>query len=165
MKRLALVLGVAVVAASLAASTAAPGSAATIIRETITAPFFETDVPHDCRPGVTGTVQATEVFSYQSVETKSGFHMVGKIADSGRIDWSDGTYTIIDSVDRFALNAVGKGTEVFTLTHKDSGDFYSADGTFQFRATFHLVEHVTVTDGNVTRVEFQRGHIHFVGDC
>ena len=165
MRRIAFVLVVAAAAASLAASTAAPGSAATIIRETITSPFSEADVPHDCRPGVTGTVQATEVFSYQSVETKTGFHIHGKFVDSGRIDWSDGTYTIIASVDRFAMNAAGKGTEIFTLTHEDSGDFYSADGTFEFRATFHLVEHVTVTDGNVTRVEFQKGHIHFSGDC
>jgi hypothetical protein len=35
---------------------------------------------------------------------------------------------------------------------------------FEFRATFHLAEHVTVTDGAVTRIEFVRD-FHFFGDC
>ena len=166
MKRIALVLGfTALLATLVAAATASSARAAIIVRETITAPFSETDIPHDCRPGVTGTLRATDVFSYQSVETAEGFHIAGTIADSGRIDWSDGTYTIIGSVDHFAFNAGGKGTEVFTLAHVDSGDFYSTDGRFLFRATFHLVEHVTVTDGEVTRIEFERGHFHFFGDC
>ena len=166
MKRIAFALGIAVlVAASVAATTASLVQAATIVRETITTPFSETDIPHDCRPGVTGTLQGTDVLSYQSVETANGFHITGTIADSGRIDWSDGTYTIIESVDRFAFNAVGKGTEVLTLAHEDSGDFYSADGSFEFRVTFHLVEHFTVTDGDVTRIDFERGHFHFFGDC
>ena len=166
MKRIALVVGIAaLLAASVAVAMASPTSAATIIRETITVPFSETDIPHDCHPGVTGTLQGTDVFSYQSVEAAQGFHIAGTFVDSGQIDWSDGTYTIIGSVDHFAFNAGGKGTEVFTLAHVDSGDFYSTDGRFLFRATFHLVEHVTVTDGDVTRIEFERGHLHFFGDC
>lgn len=166
MRRISLVLGVvALLAASVVAATASSASATTIMRETITAPFSETDIPHDCRPGVTGTLQATDVFSYQSVETAEGFHIAGTITDSGRIDWSDGTYTIIGSVDHFAWNFVGQGTEVRTNAHVDTGDFYSADGAFEFRETFHLVEHVTVTDGDVTRIEFERGHFHFFGDC
>ena len=166
MKRIALALGVAaLLAASVAAATASSAPAPTVIRETITTPFSETDIPHDCRPGVTGTLQGTDVLSYQSVETAQGFHSAGTFLDSGRIDWSDGTYTLIESVDHFAFNAGGTGTEVFTLAHEDSGDFYSVDGVFEFRATFHLVEHVTVTDGAVTRVEFERGHLHFFGDC
>ena len=166
MKRIALALGFAsLLAAAVAAATASPAVGATIIRDTITTPFSETDITHDCRPGVTGTLQGTDGFSYQSVETAQGFHVAGTIVDSGRIDWSDGTYTLIESVDHFAFNAVGTGTEVFTLAHEDSGDFYSADGALEFRATFHLIEHATVTDGDVTRVEFERGHFHFFGDC
>jgi hypothetical protein len=163
MKRISLVLGVvALLAASVAAAMASSASATTIMRETITAPFSETDIPHDCRPGVTGTLQATDVFSYQSVETAEGFHIAGTITDSGRIDWSDGTYTIIGFTDHVSFTAARAGTTVFTNAHEDSGDTYAADGAFLYRGTFHVVERMTVTDGVVT-VEFERGHFHFFG--
>jgi hypothetical protein len=80
-------------------------------------------------------------------------------------DWTDGTYTIIESIDRFSFNAVGNGTTVNTVAHEDSGNTYSADGVFLYRSTFHAVERFTVTKGDVTRVEFDRGHFHFFGDC
>ncbi len=107
----------------------------------------------------------TDVLSFQSVETSLGFHIVGKDGGTGRIDWTDGTYTIVESIDRFSFDAVGNGTTVNTVAHEDSGDFYSADGVFQFRDTFHEVEHITVTKGDVTRVEFERGHFSLFGDC
>jgi hypothetical protein len=137
---------------------------AIVSRDTVTTPFFETGVPHDCRPGITGTVTGTDVTSTQSVETSTGFRIHGKNVDSGRIDWSDGTYTLIQSVDHFSFSAVGEGTTTFTDTHKDAGDFYSADGVFQFRDTFHEVEHFIATNG-VVRVDFAKGHFHFFGDC
>jgi hypothetical protein len=144
---------------------AGPASAAPIIiRETVSSPIFETGVPHDCRPSLTGTIVGTDVLSYQSVETAQGFHIHGTIVDTARIDWSDGSYTLTESVDRFSFNAAGQGTEVFTETHKDSGDFFSPAGVFEFRATFQEVAHVTVTDG-IVRVDLQKGHFHFFGDC
>jgi hypothetical protein len=152
---------------TIAAGTAmtAPASAAPIIiRDTITTPIFETAV-HDCRPGVTGTVVGTDVLSFQSVETPQGFHFEGTFKDTGRIDWSDGSYTLIESVDLTSFNAVGQGTTVFTNAHTDAGDFFSSSGVFEFRDTFHLIEHTTVTNGDVTRVDFERGHFHFFGDC
>ena len=42
----------------------------------------------------------------------------------------------------------------------DVGDTYAACGVFLYRGTFHVAEHMTVTDG-VVRVEFERGHFHF----
>ena len=105
-----------------------------------------------------------EVLSYQSVETRLGFHIHGTIVDTARIDWSDGSYTLTESVDHFSFNAVGQGTSVFTETHTDEGDFFTAAGVFEFRATFHEIEHFTVIDG-VVRVELNRGHFHFFGDC
>jgi hypothetical protein len=63
-----------------------------------------------------------------------------------------------------SFDAVGHSTTVFTETHTDAGDFFSADGVFQFRKTFHETEHLTVTDG-VVRVELDHGHFHFFGDC
>jgi hypothetical protein len=160
-----LLSGSLLAASAAAAAFAAPAmGSATVIRETITTPFFESGVPHDCRPGVTGTVTGTDVTTTQSVETATGFHIHGTSSGPGRIDWSDGTYTLIDSVDRFSFTAALHGTTTFTNTHKDSGDFYSADGVFQFRDTFHEVEHFIVTNG-VVRVDFAKGHFHFFGDC
>jgi hypothetical protein len=109
-------------------------------------------------------VTGTDVTSFQSVESSTGFHVDGTAVDSGRVDWSDGTYTLIQSVDHFSFNAVGQGTTTFTNAHKDAGDFYSADGVFEFRDTFHEVEHFTVTNG-VVRVDLSKGHFHFFGDC
>jgi hypothetical protein len=167
MKEIALRLAAAALL-TIAAGTAmtAPASAAPIItRDTITTPMFDTGIPHDCRPGVTGTLVGTDVQSFQSVETPQGFHFEGTFEDTGRIDWSDGSYTLIESVDLTSFNAVGQGTTVFTNAHTDAGDFFSSSGVFEFRDTFHLIEHTTVTNGDVTRVDFERGHFHFFGDC
>jgi hypothetical protein len=166
MKRTALALATTTLmtlAMGLVTGSPAAGSA-TIIRETVTTPFSETGLTHDCDPGVTGEITGIAVTTTQSVETATGFHIHGTIGGPGRIDWSDGSYTLVDSVDRFSFNAVGKGTTTFAETHVDSGDFYSADGVFQFRQTFHEVEHFTVTDG-VVRVDLARGHFHFFGNC
>jgi hypothetical protein len=168
MKKIALGRAVAAllgIAASTAMAVPAPASAAPIIiRETITSPIFETGLPHDCRAGITGTIVGTDVLSFQSVETPHGYHIHGTEADTARIDWNDRSYTLIESVDHFSFNAVGHGTTVSTEAHKDVGDFFSASGLFQFRDTFHEIKHFTVTDG-VVRVEFEKGHRHFFGDC
>jgi hypothetical protein len=155
-------LGLFMVAALIGGTASA---APIIIRDTITTPFSETGLTHDCRPGLTGTFVGTDVLSFQSVETPQGFHFMGTFTDTGRIDWSDGSYTLIESVDTTSFNAVGPGTTVFTNAHTDAGDFFSPSGEFEFRDTFHLIEHITVTNGDVTRVEFEMGHFHFFGDC
>ena len=166
MKKVALGLAVtALLAISAGTAMTAQASAAPIIfRDTVTTPIFETGLTDDCLPGLTGTIVGTDVMSYQSVETLHGFHIHGTFSDTARIDWSDGSYTLVEAVDHFSFDAVGRGTTVFTETHTDAGDFFSADGVFQFRQTFHEIEHLTVTDG-VVRVEFDHGHFHFFGDC
>jgi hypothetical protein len=166
MKKIALGLAVtALLAISAGTGMTAPASAAPIIiRDTVTNPIFETGLTDDCRPGLTGTLVGTDVFSFQSVETPQGFHIEGTFGDTARIDWSDGSYTLIESFDHFAFNAVGQGTSVFTEAHTDAGDFFSASGVFEFRITFHEIEHFTVTDG-VARVDLNKGHFHFFGDC
>jgi hypothetical protein len=147
----------------LAAGSPAAGSA-TIIRESFSTTSSESGLTDDCRPGLTGELNGVGVTTTQSVETATGFHINGTIAGTGRIDWSDGTYTLIDSIDHFAFDAVGKGTFTFSETHVDSGDFYSAEGAFEFRQTFHEVEHFTETNG-VVRIDFAKGHFHFFGNC
>ena len=167
MKRVTLTLIASVLALAPGASTASLASAAAIVtRDTITTPFTESGVPNDCRPGVTGSLEGTNVFDFQTVETEEGFHITGTISDSGRIDWSDGTHAFFESTEHFAFNAVENGTTVFTLAHQSSPTTYSAEGAFLYSFTFHFVAHVTVTNGDVTRVEFEKERlVHTFGDC
>ena len=167
-KPIGLALGAAaLLAISAGAGMATPASAAAVVtRDSITTTLSDTGIPDDCRPGITGTIVGTEVFSFQSVETAEGFNIVGTTSGTARIDWSDGTYSILEGVHRFSFDAVGKSTTVYTETiTKDLGDTYTADGVFLFRNTFHHVEHFTVTDGEVTRVDFERGHSHVFPEC
>src|SRR6266536_591022 len=119
MKRIALGLAAtALLAISAGTAMTAPASAAPIIiRDTVSTPIFEPGLTDDCRPGLTGTIVGTNVFSFQSVETLQGFHIQATSVDTARIDWSDGSYTLVDSVDRFSFDVVGQGTTVFTETH------------------------------------------------
>jgi len=167
MKRIMLALVVAVITIAAGASTTEPASAAAIVtRDTITTTFTESGVPNDCRPGVTGSLEGTNVFDFHSVETDEGFHRTGTFTDSGRIDWNDGTYAMFESTEHFAFNAVENGTTVFTLAHQSSPTTYSAEGAFLYSFTFHFVAHVTVTNGDVTRVEFEKERlVHTFGDC
>jgi hypothetical protein len=170
MKRITRAVAVAVLAIATGATgttlaTAGPAAGrATIIRESERVPVSESGLTDDCRPGITGEINGIAIITTQSVETDTGFHIHGTIDGPGRIDWSDGSYTLIESVDHFSFNAVGTGTNKFSETHVDSGDFYSADGVFLFRNTFHEVEHFTESNG-VVRVDFAKGHFHFFGDC
>lgn len=164
MKRITFTIAIAILVTMAIATTAAPATAAAeVIRDTIISTGGESGVPDDCRPGVTGDISGTEVVDLQSVETSTGFHEHGTTTSAGRIDWSDGSYTIIESVDHFSFTA-GWQTTVFTNAHEDSGNTYSASGVFLSRLTFHLVERFTVT-GGVVRVEFERGHFHTSGEC
>ena len=166
MKKIALGLAVtALLAISAGLAMTAPASATPlIIRDTFTIPTFEAGLTDDCRPGLTGTLVGTAVISFQSVETAQGFHIHLTINGPGRIDWSDGSYTLIDSVDHTSLHDVGQGTGVFAETHTDGADFYSAAGVFEFRRTFHEVQHFTFSNG-VVRVDLNQGHFHMFGDC
>lgn len=160
-RTLATVAGAAVLLLALAA----PASAVAIVtRDTVTTPIFETDLRDDCRPGITGVLIGTDVVSYQSVETSQGFHIVLMVVDTGQIAWSDGTHTIIEAISHVSFVDTVAGTTVSTVAHQDSGNTYSADGVLLSRATFHIVERLTVSDG-VVRVQFERGHFHFFGGC
>src|SRR5215211_4874843 len=146
MRKLASV--VAVLLTSFAATIAnVPASAgATVLRGTTESPIGDAGLTDECRPGITGELSGTEVVNFHSVETATGSHVAGTTTDTGRINWSDGSYTIIRSVDHFAFNT-GPHTAVFNLAHEDSGDTYSASGAFLFRLTFRSVERFTVTGG------------------
>ena len=165
MSKTRALFGVLVLTAVVAlAVTALPGwAAATVVRGTEEMPIGQTNLTDECRPGITGELSGTTVTRFRSTETANGFHIAGTTTDTGRIDWSDGSYTIIGSVDHFAFNT-GPRTTVFNLAHKDSGDTFSASGAFLFRLTFHSVERVTVV-GGIPHAEFERGHVHIFGNC
>jgi hypothetical protein len=158
------VLAISLFGAGAGVSTAAPAiAAAVVIRDAISTPFSDLGLTDECRAGITGDLSGTEVVESQSVETSTGFHVVGTITETGRIDWSDGSYTVAEGVDHFSFTT-GTQTTVFTKAHQDAVNTYSASGEFLFMLTFHIVERFTVS-GGVTRVEFERGHLHSFGDC
>ena len=160
LRRCAPILG----AVALSIAIAGPASATTTVGGgTITSPILESDLPNDCRPGITGTLVGSDVFHYHQVQTAQGYHLEATETSSGRITWSDGTYSLIESVDHSAFNA-GSRTTIFAVAHEDSGNDYTVAGVLVSRVTFHEVEHVTVTDG-VVQVSFDRGQVHHFGSC
>jgi hypothetical protein len=82
---------------------------------------------------------------------------------TGRIAWSDGTYSLIESVEHISFNTE-TGTEVKTFAHEDSGDLYSADGVFVSHFTTHSISHVTTSNGEVW-VDFDRSRLNLFGAC
>jgi hypothetical protein len=159
--QLAIVFGAAALSLSLTSTAAA---SAVVSRGSVSTPILEVGLPDDCRPGLTGSLEATDLVTYQSVETSQGFHVVLTVVDSGQIEWSDGTYSVIDAVGHVSFIDTLAGTSVSTVAHRDSVTTYAADGTYLTRATFQIVERLTVTNGEV-QVEFERGHLHFFGGC
>src|SRR5260370_1070615 len=130
---------------------AVPAAAAvTITRDTITQSFSESGIPDDCRPGLTGTIVGTAFITFQRVDTSLGFHIDETETDTGTITWSDGSYSIIESVDHLTRNIFDSGMRVRTDAHQDSALTYTADGVFIYRETFTQIEHLTFIDGVYT---------------
>jgi len=167
LRRIALALGAAaLLALGAATALATPASAAAIV--TIDYGTTSSSDPgepliDDCRPELTGTIFGTGEFRYETVETSEGFHFNGTETGTARIDWSDGSYSLIKVKDHYSFNA-GNGIKavVFTLPHVDTVTNYTADGEFLSRSSLHHIEHFTVING-VVRVDFDR--FHFVGGC
>ena len=169
LRRLALVAIAALAAAACGAMTLAAGASAQalVMRQTITSPGpTETGLTDGCHPGTTGTISGTDTLNFQTVQTANGFHFRGTDVANGRIDWSDGSYTIIGSTDHLAFDIRFGTTTVQNEAHVDFGDNYSATGVFLFHQTFHETTHITVTNGVVVRVSFEFNHQHVFGsDC
>ena len=151
---IAAVLAVGVTAAMTASASAA---AAVVTRVSITVSGGPDPVQSDnCGPGM---ISGTDTFTYTSVQTPTGgFHIAGSEVANGRIDWSDGRYTMIGFTDHFAFNT-NAGTTVNPLAHTDFMDTYSAGGVLESQGTFHSVEQVVVTNGTIVRVEFDHNHM------
>jgi hypothetical protein len=150
---IAAVLAVGVTAAMTASASAA---AAVVTRVSITNSGGPDAVQSDnCGAGM---LSGTDTFTYTSVQTpRGGFHIAGSEVANGRIDWSDGRYTMIGFTDHFAFNTNAR-TTVNPLAHTDFMDTYSAGGVLESQGTFHSVEQVVVTNGTIVRVAFDYNH-------
>ena len=159
--KLALSTTAALLAVGVTAATTATASAAAVVtRASITTTSTDTIPSDSCHPGATGTLTGTDTVTYTSVQTPTGgFHIAGTDTGTGRIDWSDGSYSLIGSTDHFSFNATA-GTTVNTDAHTDFADNYSADGVLQSQGTFYSASHYTVTNGVIVRVAFDFNHIH-----
>jgi len=160
-RRLAAILGAVALLVLLAPAASAE---ATITRDTITIATVDTGLTDDCRPGITGTLVATLVINFQRVDTQDGFHVDETDTSAGLLTWSDGSYSIVSSVDHFTRNIFDSGMRVRTLTHEDSVNTYTADGVFLFRLTFQEVQHITFIDGAYV-VNLDYGHFRTFGAC
>jgi hypothetical protein len=159
-KAAAATIGVAILMVGLTAPASV--AAATVTRGTIVEPLIpEQGIPDDCRPGITGSIAGTHTLDFHSVETSHGSKFIGTATDVVKLTWSDGSYTLGQSVDHFTF-INGSVASVNTNAHVDSGDTYSADGVFLYRTTFHLVHHYTLVNGEF-KSQFETDHIHFFG--
>lgn len=150
---------------------------ATVLRFEFTTPFTDF-VPDDCRPDITATVTGTEVLVGQRVDTpppSSGFLLHGLITSTFTIQFSDGSYGVGESRDRFAAPFVvnGPGQEKaisgFTFAHVDTVTVYDAGGQVIGTNTFRAVEHITFKDlpplggppgdNDLIRVDFLHGRL------
>jgi hypothetical protein len=158
----------ALLAIAAATALAAPASAAAIVTfdyHTESGGGADEPLIDECRPGLTGTIFGTGEFRFVTVETAEGFHLNGTVTGTARIDWSDGSYSLIKVRDDFLFNTHFGGTTVFTLPHVDTVLTYTAEGEFLSGNRLHHVEHITVTDGDVVRVDFDHFHFNLFGDC
>jgi hypothetical protein len=160
MKRIlppALLSTAAFLTVGVTAPTTAPASAAAVVtRASITTIADPQPIQSDhCGAGI---IFGKDTFTYTSVEAPTGgFNIAGTDVATGRIDWSDGSYSLIGSTDRQAFHA-NAGTTVFSDAHTDFADNYSADGLLESQGIFYAAEHVTATEGVIVRVDIDYNH-------
>ena len=163
------------IAAAVLVPTGTAHAEATLVRFEFTTPFTDFVPTDDCRSDLSATVTGTEVLVGQRVETpSSGFRLHGLITATFTIRFSDGSYGVGESSDRFAAPEVINASQqtaisVVTFAHVDSVTIYDAGGQVIGTATFRLVEHITFKDlpplggppgeNDIIRVSFERGRL------
>jgi hypothetical protein len=148
--------------ATLTVGIIVPASAAGITRQTTVMPINDQGLTDECRPGITGTLTGTETIKFQEV-TSQGDHQIGTVTDVINITWSDGSYSTGGGVSHISVTS-GATAIAYTNAHQDFVDTYSSDGVFLFRLTFHVVERITLVDGDIKNA-FERGRLHVFGSC
>jgi hypothetical protein len=169
---------VPLVAAALLVPAAMARAEATIQRFEFTTPVTDFTASDECRPDVSATVTGTEVLTGQRVLTpppSSAFNLHGSITSTVTVQYSDGSYGVGGSTDRFAGSGLNVGstlgalTSVVTFVHVDSITVYDADGQLIGTQTFRVVEHITFRDlpplggapgdEDAVRVEFENARL------
>jgi hypothetical protein len=128
------------VATLLVVAFAAPAVAAPpdIIHGSITIPFSDPGpIPDDCRPGITGSIAGTDVFTFYNVRGDNAWHVNLVRDETATVTWSDGSYTTLTSTEHATWNRL---TGWFTVTHRETGNTYSGSGDFLFRTALKSVE-------------------------
>jgi hypothetical protein len=149
----------AVVAATalLPATAAASPATSQTFSDSYTA--SETGLVDECTGATGGVLVGSGTVTGRITQMNGGEVVHG--VDSGllRIDFSDGSYFLGGSTDRFSVAAPPSGAFVFTVAHEDHGVSYAADGSVLSSAVFRATEHTTITLDGQVRVSFERGRL------
>jgi hypothetical protein len=175
--RALLVSAVLAAAATLVPPATAHPQAAPLEFE-FTSSFTEFVPSDECRPELGATFTGTEVLAGRILATpssSSGFRLHGSITATFTVRYSDGSYGVGESSDRFAAPFIVTGptqqtaTSIATFAHVDTITVYDAGGQVIGTQTFHLTEHITFTDlpplggppgdNDLVRVSFDRGRL------
>jgi hypothetical protein len=135
--------------------TATARAQATVLPFEFTTPFTEFVPSDECRPELSATFTGTEILVGQILATpssSSGFRLRGSITSTFTVQYSDGSYGVGESSDRFAAPFIVTGpnqqtaTSLATFAHVDSITVYDAGGQVIGTQTFRATEHITFTD-------------------
>jgi hypothetical protein len=128
-RRLARLTTAALLSVGVIAAMTATASASAIVTRTLTTTMGGDPIPSDnCG---TGIPSGTDTVTYTTVQTPAGGTNIVAATEvvAGRIDWSDGSYSLIGSTDHTTFHVVPAGTTVFSEAHRDFADNYSADAS------------------------------------
>ena len=154
-KPLSIAAVLAVTALLPAAASASPGSQPFSDSYTTS----ETGLNDDCTGATGGVLVGSGTVTGRVTEMNGGRVVNG--VDSGivRIDFSDGSYFLGSSRDRFSFVSPPSGNIVVTDAHEDHGVSHAADGSVIASVVFRATEHTTVTRDGQVRVSFERGRL------
>jgi hypothetical protein len=151
------------IAAVLAVTALLPAaaSAAPATHETFSDSYTatETGLNDDCTGAIGGVLVGSGTVTGRVTEMNGGEVVHGVNSGIVRIDFSDGSYFLGSSRDRFSFVNPPSGNVVFTNAHEDHGVSYAANGSVIASVVFRATEHTTVTRDGQVRVSFERGRL------
>jgi hypothetical protein len=159
--RLATLLGAVAFLVAIVNPVAAAGLD---IHGTATIPFSDPGpIPDACRPGITGSVAGTDVYTWHNVRGDNVWHVNLIIDETATLSWSDGSYTLDASTQHITWDRLSGW---FTYTQQDAGNTYAADGQFLFRTTFKVVQRAFLSlDGGGVLTKFEKVFTNAFGGC
>lgn len=128
---------------------------ATVLRFEFTTPVTDFVASDECRPDVSAIVGGSDILIGQRVQTpppSSALTLHGSNTTTLTIKYSDGSYGVGGSMERFAGSGLSAGsyldalTSVTTFVPVDSIAVYDPNGQLIGTQTFRAVEHGTFRD-------------------